>query len=79
MIYQCLVAIVFVQMVQCCKRVHIRSLTKLEGFGDVILKGAPMTGASIVDGLESVRAMVAVMRSAETGQPVKLADATGPV
>jgi predicted dehydrogenase len=52
---------------------------QLEGFGDVILKGAPMTGASIVDGLESVRAMVAVMRSAETGQAVKLADATGPV
>ena len=52
---------------------------QLEGFGDVILKGAPMTGASIVDGLESVRAMVAVMRSAESGQPVKLADATGPV
>jgi predicted dehydrogenase len=52
---------------------------QLEGFGDVILKGAPMTGASIVDGLESVRAMVAVMRSAETGQAVKLADASGPV
>ncbi len=52
---------------------------QLESFADVILKGTPMTGASITDGLESVRAMVAVMHSAETGQPVTLASATGPV
>ena len=52
---------------------------QLEAFADVILKGIPQTGASIIDGLESVRGMVAVMRSAETGQPVKLADAAGPV
>ena len=52
---------------------------QLEAFADVILTGAALTGASILDGLEAVRAMVAVMRSAETGQPVTLADATGPV
>ena len=50
---------------------------QLEGFADVILKGLPQTGASIEDGLEAVRGMVAVMRSTETGRPVKLADATG--
>ena len=38
-----------------------------------------MTGASIVDGIASVRAMVAVARSAETGKPVRLADAAGAV
>ncbi|MBI1171826.1 gfo/Idh/MocA family oxidoreductase [bacterium] len=52
---------------------------QLEGFADVILHGLPMTGASVEDGLESVRAMVAVMRSTETGLPVRLADATGAV
>jgi predicted dehydrogenase len=52
---------------------------QLEGFADVILKGLPQTGATIKDGLESVRGMVAIMQSAETGKPVKLADAMGPV
>ncbi|HEY0702123.1 MAG TPA: Gfo/Idh/MocA family oxidoreductase [Candidatus Acidoferrales bacterium] len=52
---------------------------QLEAFADVILNGAPMTGANIDDGVESVRGMVAVMRSAATGKPVTLASATGNV
>ncbi|MEY2656173.1 MAG: inositol 2-dehydrogenase [Pseudomonadota bacterium] len=50
---------------------------QVEGFADVILKGAPMTGASVRDGVESVRAMVAIARSAESGQSVRLADVEG--
>ena len=50
---------------------------QLEGFADVILHGKPMTGATVWDGLASVQAMVAIARSAETGQPVRLQDATG--
>ena len=50
---------------------------QLEGFADVILKGAPMEGASIDDGLASVRAMVAIARSVESGRPVALADVSG--
>lgn len=52
---------------------------QLEGFADVILHGAPMTGADIADGLASVRAMVAIAQSARTGKPVRLADVSGPV
>ena len=52
---------------------------QLEGFADVILNGAPMTGADIEDGLASVRGMVAVARSAHSGKPVSLAEATGAV
>lgn len=52
---------------------------QLEAFSDCILKGAPMTGANIDDGIASVRGMVAVARSAATGKSVKLADVSGPV
>jgi predicted dehydrogenase len=52
---------------------------QLEGFADVILKGAPMTGANIEDGLASVRAMVAIARSVETGERIALADVAGGV
>jgi predicted dehydrogenase len=52
---------------------------QVEGFADVILKGTPMEGASIEDGVASVRAMVAVARSAESGQRVALADVSGGV
>jgi predicted dehydrogenase len=52
---------------------------QLEGFADVILNGAPMTGANVEDGLASVRGMVAIARSAHSGKPVRLADATGAV
>ncbi len=44
---------------------------QLEGFATVILDGAPMRGADIDDGIASVRTMIAIARSAETGQPVR--------
>jgi predicted dehydrogenase len=50
---------------------------QVEGFADVILHGAAMTGANVRDGVESVRAMVAIARSAESGRPVRLADVEG--
>ena len=52
---------------------------QLEGFADVILNGAPMVGAGIDDGIASVRGMVAIAQSVRSGQPVTLADVTGPV
>ena len=50
---------------------------QLEGFADVILNGAKMTGANIEDGIASVRAMVAIARSVESGKEVNLADVEG--
>jgi len=50
---------------------------QLEGFADTILTGAPMRGADIADGIASVRAMIAMARSVETGAAVRLADVTG--
>lgn len=50
---------------------------QLEAFSDVILRDAKMTGADIDDGVASVRGMVAIARSVQTGQAVKLADVTG--
>ncbi|WP_049731119.1 Gfo/Idh/MocA family protein [Rhizobium ecuadorense] len=52
---------------------------QVEGFARTILDGAVMEGADIDDGLASVRAMVAVARSVETGKPVALTDVTGGV
>lgn len=52
---------------------------QLEGFADVILDGAPMAGATAQDGLASVRGMVAIARSAESGKRVSLADVSGGV
>jgi predicted dehydrogenase len=50
---------------------------QLEGFADTILHGKPMQGATIEDGMASVRAMVAIAQSVETGREVALADVTG--
>jgi predicted dehydrogenase len=50
---------------------------QIEGFADTILRGLPMSGASIADGIASVRAMVAIGRSAESGKPMDLKDAAG--
>ena len=50
---------------------------QVEAFADVVLHGAPMTGANVHDGVESVRAMVAIARSAESGKAVRLADVEG--
>jgi predicted dehydrogenase len=52
---------------------------QLEGFADVILAGAPMTGADIDDGIASVRGMVAIAQSVKTGRSVKLADVSGAI
>jgi predicted dehydrogenase len=52
---------------------------QLEGFADVILNGATQTGATIDDGIASVRGMVAIARSVETGRRVALADVSGGV
>jgi predicted dehydrogenase len=52
---------------------------QLEGFADTVLDGAPMRGADVADGLASIRAMVAIARSAETGERVELATVTGAV
>ncbi|QND23984.1 Gfo/Idh/MocA family oxidoreductase (plasmid) [Rhizobium leguminosarum bv. viciae] len=52
---------------------------QVEGFARTILDGAVMEGADIDDGPASVRAMVAVARSVESGKAVALADVTGGV
>ncbi|MFO1141636.1 MAG: Gfo/Idh/MocA family oxidoreductase [Amaricoccus sp.] len=52
---------------------------QIEGFADVVLNGVPMNGASIEDGVASVRAMVAIAESARRGKPVDLARVSGPV
>jgi predicted dehydrogenase len=52
---------------------------QLEGFAEVILNGVPMRGASIQDGIASVRAMVAIAHSARSGRSVALADVSGAV
>ncbi|WP_448950350.1 Gfo/Idh/MocA family protein [Labrys neptuniae] len=50
---------------------------QLEGFADTILKGTPMRGADIEDGVACVRAMIAIAQSAREGRAVKLADVRG--
>lgn len=50
---------------------------QLESFARVVLDGAPQDGANADDGVASVRAMVAIARSVETGQRIKLADVSG--
>ncbi len=52
---------------------------QLEAFADTILRGSPQHGANLDDGLAAMRALVAIARSAESGKPVRLAEATGAV
>ena len=52
---------------------------QLESFADAIMNDTPIAGADVEDGVASVRAMLAIAESARTGQPVKLADATGAI
>jgi predicted dehydrogenase len=52
---------------------------QIEGFAATILAGAAQQGAGIDDGLAAVRALVAIARSAETGELVRLADVSGGV
>jgi predicted dehydrogenase len=55
---------------------HVYRL-QVEGFADAILYGAPMLGADAEDGAQAVRGLVAIARSVETGDWVRLADVTG--
>jgi predicted dehydrogenase len=52
---------------------------QLEGLADTLLDGAPMRGAGVEDGIASIRTMVAIARSAESGERVELASVTGAV
>ena len=52
---------------------------QVEGFADTILDGLPMRGANAEDGLAAVRGMVAMVRSAQTGEAVRLSDVEGGV
>ena len=52
---------------------------QLEGFADCILHGQPQHGANLDDGVAAMRAMVAIARSVECGESVKLAEVTGGV
>ncbi len=52
---------------------------QLEGFADTVLTGAPLRGASIDDGIASMRAMVAIAQSAATGKSVALCEVSGPL
>ena len=52
---------------------------QLEGFADAIITGGPLTGAGIEDGVASVRAMLAIARSAAEARPVHLDEVTGRV
>lgn len=52
---------------------------QVEGFADVVLNHSKMQGASIEDGLASVRAMIAIGQSTRTGDRVLLADVSGEV
>ncbi len=52
---------------------------QLEGFAATILDGAPQHGANAADGAASIRAMVALARSVESGDWVRLDAVTGGV
>ena len=52
---------------------------QVEGFAETILEGAPMRGADAEDGLAMMRGMVAMARSSETSEAVKLSEAQGGV
>ncbi len=55
---------------------------QVEAFAEAILSGRDVTstgGAGIEDGIAAVRAMVAIVRSVETGQVTRIADVAGSV
>lgn len=57
---------------------HVYKL-QVEGFANTILHQTPMRGASIVDGIAAMKAMVAIARSVKEGKKIKLEDVTGGV
>lgn len=52
---------------------------QLEGFASTILDGSNMRGADVEDGLATIRGMVAMARSAESGETVRLSEVNGGV
>ena len=52
---------------------------QLEAFAETILDGKPQHGANLDDGLAAMRALVAMARSTEGGETVRLADVSGGV
>ena len=52
---------------------------QLEGFADTILHGKTQYGAGIDDGVAAMRTMVAIARSAESGESIRMEDITGAV
>jgi predicted dehydrogenase len=52
---------------------------QLEGFADTILHRKPQFGANIDDGVAAMRAMVAIARSAESGDWIELKSVSGAV
>jgi predicted dehydrogenase len=52
---------------------------QLESFADTILCGAAQHGATVDDGVGAMRALVAIARSAQTGERVGLGDVSGGV
>lgn len=52
---------------------------QIESFADAILHGRPRLGAGIDDGLAAMRAMVAIARSAESGEKIGLSEVKGGV
>jgi predicted dehydrogenase len=52
---------------------------QIEAFAATILDGAPQVGADLDDGLAAMQAMVAIARSVESGELVRLADVSGGV
>jgi len=52
---------------------------QIEGFAETILHGVPQHGANIDDGVAAMRGMVAIARSIEAGQTIRLSDVSGGV
>ena len=52
---------------------------QLEGFADTILHGKPQLGANVDDGVAAMRTLVAIARSVERSESVRLRDVTGAV
>ena len=50
---------------------------QLESFADTILNGIPQKGADIDQGIDSIRAMIAISQSAKNGEKVYLKDVKG--
>lgn len=52
---------------------------QIEGFAETVLEGKPQTGANIEDGLAAMQMLVAIARSAESGEAIQLEHVSGVV